>query len=247
MNQSRFSPVDQSSSIPLYLQIVSQIDDQIRRGRLAAGMLLPPEVELCHDFGVARATLRKAFESLQKKGLISRERGRYGGTRIQDSRPISREPGGFVTVYDMIAASERKPKTRLAVAEILEVDSELSDLTRFPVGESVFHLVRYRSANDLPIAVLENWILTSKIQFNLARLQNESLEALLRDGGTSAESATFEYRPIRAGKYADFLQIEEGEPVINEVRYVTAGGEQYDCSHHISHPHHERVGGVATK
>lgn len=243
--KTAFSAVDHSSSLPLNLQIVLQVDEAIRTGRLTQGSLLTSESDLCSGFKVARSTLRRAMANLEARGTISRERGRGKGTRIEMVEPISRTPGSFATVYEMIAASSRKPVTKVLAFEKIVVNEQLAGESGLPVGMCVIHILRQRSADHQPIAVLENWIDAEYIRFDPERLKSESLEALLQTSGVWARRAYFEFRPTLAGHSADFFGIDACTPVINEVRRVFDDRQQYEFSHHYSHPQNQRVNGFA--
>lgn len=65
----------QKSSL-VYLQLRSMIEEH----RFSNREKLPSEPVLCREFGVSRATVRKALEQLEKEGLITRVRG--SGTYI---------------------------------------------------------------------------------------------------------------------------------------------------------------------
>ena len=238
-----FSPVDRSSSIPLNTQIVFQIDEAVRLGRVQRGDLLPSEEELCAGFAVARSTLRRALAQMESTGAVTRERGRGKGTRVETVAPIPRTPGTFDTVYEMIAASARKPITRLLAFESCIVDDAFSAVSGFATGERIVHILRHRSANDVPIAALENWILETHVPFASQRLERESMEVLLRESGVRIRYAEFEFRPALAGAHAAFFGVDATVPVINEVRRSFDAGGQYEYSFHYSHPENERVGG----
>ena len=62
-------------SLPLlkYHRIYLVLRKQLGEGRFAAG--LPGELALIAQFGVARATIRRAMERFSGNGLISREQG----------------------------------------------------------------------------------------------------------------------------------------------------------------------------
>ena len=244
--EDAFTPVDHSSSIPLYLQITTQVDGAMRRGRLPSGTLLPAEQELCAGFTVARTTLRRALASLEQQGTITRERGRGGGTRISSTAPISRDPSKFATIFEMIAATDRQPRTRLVMVEDVVVDAAFSDLSGYRIGQRVVHFVRYRSANEIPVAVLENWLAAEVVTFDRRRVENESMDALLSEAGIHAHHAEFELKPTSAGTNSEFLEIDPATPVINEIRYLYDERMQYDYSNHMSHPRHERFRGVIT-
>lgn len=242
-----FEPVDHDSSIPLYLQIVFQVDGALRTGKLSRDAKLPSEHELCDGFQVARSTLRRAMAKLDERGIIARERGRGKGTRIVHAAPITRTPGSFSTLFDAISATARRPLTRVLVCEELTVDDELSDRSELPVGASITHILRHRSANDEPIAVLENWILTEYVGFDPVRLETESMEALLRECGVRIHHAEFEFQAVHAtGSTADFFRLAEGTPVIQEIRRSFNSRHQYEYSSHHNHPLNDRLRGVAS-
>lgn len=245
--EEAFQPVDHSSSIPLYLQIVFQVDAALRTGKLARDAMLPSENELCAGFEVARSTLRRALGKLEERGIIARERGRGKGTRIVRAAPISRTPGSFATLFDAISASARRPVTKVLAFEEITVDAELSERSELPRGASVMHILRHRSANDEPIAVLENWILSEYVGFDPVRLETESLEALLRECGVRIHHAEFEFVAVLAeGATAEFFELPEGTPVVEEVRRAFNSRHQYEYSSHHNHPENDRIRGIAT-
>ncbi|MFN8927401.1 MAG: FadR/GntR family transcriptional regulator [Rhodospirillales bacterium] len=56
--------------------VTDQILGFIRSRQLEPGARLPPEPELCEMFGVSRAVVREAMQSLQATGTIRIEHGR---------------------------------------------------------------------------------------------------------------------------------------------------------------------------
>lgn len=59
----------------IYEEVVSQIHDLIREGRLKAGDQLPPERELAETFKVSRASVREALRALEAEGLVTSRTG----------------------------------------------------------------------------------------------------------------------------------------------------------------------------
>lgn len=55
---------------PLYEQLADAIAEQIERGELAPGQILPSEPYLMGEHGVARGTVRAAMRVLRERGLI---------------------------------------------------------------------------------------------------------------------------------------------------------------------------------
>jgi GntR family transcriptional regulator len=68
--------IDSQSPRPIYLQIILQIKDQIRRGSLKAGDELPSVRELADSLGINMHTVRNAYLRLHDQGLINLSLGR---------------------------------------------------------------------------------------------------------------------------------------------------------------------------
>lgn len=70
-------------------QVQSELTRMVEEGRFGADRRLPPERELCLQFGVSRSTLRKALDHLEARGIVSRHVGR--GTFV--GRPAAASAG----------------------------------------------------------------------------------------------------------------------------------------------------------
>lgn len=62
--------IDNSSQDPIYLQIAMQLKDDILKGRLEEGMMLPSIRGLAKDLRISVITTMKAYEVLSEEGLI---------------------------------------------------------------------------------------------------------------------------------------------------------------------------------
>jgi len=91
----------------LVVEIVSSLEDEIRRGLLAVGSKLPTEAEIMARFDVSRTVVREALSRLQASALVETRHGI--GTFVSQ-----REAGGnfkiasqdLATVADVIAVLE---------------------------------------------------------------------------------------------------------------------------------------------
>lgn len=71
-------------------EICAVITEKIKTGAWKSGDKLPTESQMVEDFGVARNTVRKALNSLESRGLITRQVGR--GTFVShDEKPAAPE------------------------------------------------------------------------------------------------------------------------------------------------------------
>jgi len=74
--------LNQGSGVPFYRQIVDQIAELIRAGRLQPGARLPSFRELAPQLLVSLITVRRAYADLEQAGLIARRQGQ--GTFVAD-------------------------------------------------------------------------------------------------------------------------------------------------------------------
>lgn len=74
--------IDKNSSVSIYQQLVNQITGKIQSKELPAGQKLPTVRELAEQTGIARGTVKHAYEELERQGIIQMTRGR--GTFVQE-------------------------------------------------------------------------------------------------------------------------------------------------------------------
>ncbi len=72
----------------LHRRVEENILGRIRDGMWRVGDRLPREQDLAAQMGVSRSTLRLAFASLERKGVLQRKK--RAGTRVISDRPTSR-------------------------------------------------------------------------------------------------------------------------------------------------------------
>ncbi len=59
-----------NSDLPLYVQLYTQISEQILKGTLASGTKLPPIRTIANDFKISVIPVKMAWEELDKNGFI---------------------------------------------------------------------------------------------------------------------------------------------------------------------------------
>jgi len=120
-----------------YREIAGRLRRHIAAGDLVGGDRLPGEVELAHDFGVSRTTVREALRLLDAQDLIITKKGASGGSfvriprvsRITDFLSSSIElltGADHVTLDDWLEAREviEVPAARLAAKRRTQRDVE---------------------------------------------------------------------------------------------------------------------------
>jgi GntR family transcriptional regulator len=88
--------VASGAELPIYRQLMRQITDAIAGGRLRAGDKLSSQRELAEQLVISPLTVKKAYDELEREGLIRSERGR----------------GTFVTA-GAVPANSREQRERL--------------------------------------------------------------------------------------------------------------------------------------
>jgi GntR family transcriptional regulator len=68
--------IDDKDNRPIYLQVITQIKEQIGRGTLNPGDELPSVRELADSLGVNMHTIRSAYLKLRDQGIIDLRLGR---------------------------------------------------------------------------------------------------------------------------------------------------------------------------
>ena len=63
--------VTQASALPIYEQILNQIRDQVIAGNLKEGEVLPSIRVLARELQVSVITTKRAYEELEKEGVIT--------------------------------------------------------------------------------------------------------------------------------------------------------------------------------
>ncbi len=74
--------IEPSSTVPIYLQIISSIKHQVATGRLKPGEQLPTVRMLATDLRINPNTVARAYDILDTEGVITTQRGR--GTYVRE-------------------------------------------------------------------------------------------------------------------------------------------------------------------
>jgi GntR family transcriptional regulator len=77
--------INPSDELPIYRQIMRQIIDAVAGGRIAPGEQLPSHRDLAEQLVIAPLTVKKAYDELERQGLIAAQRGR--GTFVCERLP----------------------------------------------------------------------------------------------------------------------------------------------------------------
>lgn len=78
----------QNSNIPIYQQIAEQFQEEILSGKLKQGTFLPSIRGLAKDLRISVITTMKAYEELERQGLVTAMQGKGYYVNAQDSEML---------------------------------------------------------------------------------------------------------------------------------------------------------------
>lgn len=94
--------IDPSLDVPLYRQLVDRIQTAIKTGKLTAGEKLPTVQEMSENLSIARGTIKRAYDELERKGLLEKVQGRGTFVCYQPSNSGSRKEQAMAAIDEML-------------------------------------------------------------------------------------------------------------------------------------------------
>lgn len=110
----------QNSGIPIYQQIAKQFQEDILSEKIKAGEYLPSIRGLAKDLRISVITTMKAYEELEKQGLVSAVQGKGYYVNEQDSEML-REQHMRKMEEHLINAISAARVARIADSELIEI------------------------------------------------------------------------------------------------------------------------------
>jgi DNA-binding GntR family transcriptional regulator len=196
--------------LSLSQRVSSNLLDAILRGELIPGDRLV-EDKLARQFGVSKTTLREAFQGLEHQGLLTRQdhRGTFvtklSQQDIQDAYAVRLrlEPFAASLAHQRMNAEHFTDLTRLL--EQVRVAGENGDYPGVFKHDTQFHRMIWHMSGNAALEKALELICLPLWAFELIRLhtsptydyktmveEHENLLVILREGGASRVSRTFE-------------------------------------------------------
>jgi GntR family transcriptional regulator len=178
--------LERNSPVPLYYQLAQYIEHAINAGELAPGDRIENELSLTSRLGLSRPTARQAIQELVNKGLLVRKRG--VGTQVVRSQ--FRRDEKLSSLNEDLAKAGKTPSTVLLDYQVGELDDDIADVVdSADVLDSDFiQIRRLRLANDVPLAILTNYI-PARYEITADDLRQRGLYACLNALGVHLKIA----------------------------------------------------------
>lgn len=88
--------------VPIYRQLVDAIHSAVKRGELTAGQQLPTVQELTEELQIARGTAKRAYDELERIGVVEKVQGRGTFVCYQPSNSGSRKEQAMAAINGML-------------------------------------------------------------------------------------------------------------------------------------------------
>ncbi|ASA57475.1 GntR family transcriptional regulator [Vibrio gazogenes] len=146
--------IEQQDKSPLYLKIAESVKHAMQQHILKGGDFIPTEREFGELLGVSRITVRKAFDLLDKDGVIVRSRGL--GTMISETVEYS---GKTATSFSQqVVLTGKKPDTLWIKKDTVSCSADIAKTLDIKQGEQVFLLKRVRYIDEQAVSIEESYV-----------------------------------------------------------------------------------------
>ena len=232
--------VSPTAGVSLHRQLYLVLHDEIGRGALTTGDVLPTEQSLCDQFGVSRITVRRALADLVEAGLIERRHGI--GSFVTNRPPTGRDAEGnsYLDELRKVQFETEVDVVELAVGALPRRVAE-----RLPWGDRGLHVLRVRRERRTgePLMITEAWLPVELADVVTEQaLAQTPLYGLLSEHGTVLERLDHELTAEIAGpRTAGLLGTGIGVPLIRIDRVAFAAAAPHHYLSILLSPNRSRV------
>lgn len=216
--------LDAGSPVPLYQQLLVQLQSRIDSGEFGPGAVLPGEFDLSRDYGVSRITAKRALDELAEAGLVKRERGR--GTRVLERAGTAAVRTSIDGWLQNISLMQATTEVRLLAFDYLAAGPDIADALELAAGDRVQRSVRMRTLDGVPMSYLVCFIPADIGRcFDGEALASNAMLSLLEKAGHPVASARQTVSAtLAAPDTAQALEVNAGAPLL-EVRRIARSAE----------------------
>jgi GntR family histidine utilization transcriptional repressor len=206
-----------------YAAVKNEILRRIRNRVWAPGALVPGEIELAENFGVARGTVNRAMRELTEQGYL--ERKRKGGTRVRPS-PLRAARFEIPIVRAEIEGAGAAYGYRLLNKAVVPASAALKKAFGSLQDCRLLHLQCLHLADGKPFQLEERWI-------NLKALPQAEAADFAELGPNEWLVQTVPYTEVEiafeaqaaSALAAEQLRVKPGEPLFTTLRTTWFKGD----------------------
>lgn len=210
--------IDKNLVTPLYIQIADELKKEILSGKYGEHGCLETHAQMVERFDVSLITIRKAFEILQKDGLVEIQRGK--GTFVKRSTlvdPLKKLTG----ISDMMSSMNIGNEVEVPVFELQDIPEWMDEETRQAMGEKTLFIRRIVGLNGTPAANTDMYLPGKYYSdFSKEEVEKKTVYRIYQD--TVGIELGHGRQIIRAAGASEMiaqnLKIKEGAPVLEITR-----------------------------
>lgn len=162
------------NGIPLYIQLKEKLLKQIKEN-YKVGDIIPAELKIEEEYEVSRITVRKAIEELVKENILFKKQGK--GTFVKEVK-ILYDANAIGSLTQRLAKKSDILSTKSLEFEIIEDEHYVKDLLKC---EKLLCIKRTRYLNNIPFALMLNYLDCSRVPNIEENFKIESLYTFLKD------------------------------------------------------------------
>jgi len=98
--------IDPNLSVPIYQQLTDIIKTAVKKGQLEAGQKLPTVQEMSELLSVARGTIKRAYDELERDGVVEKAQGSGTFVRYQPADSGSRKEKAMAAIDALLKQLE---------------------------------------------------------------------------------------------------------------------------------------------
>ncbi len=197
------------------MRISEDIRNKIKNGDIPYGSRLPAERQMAGKYGVDRKTLRKAIAVLSEEGILNCMQGK--GTYIAKPQ-IPYQIEMLDDLEQMILRNGMEPSTRVLYTESRKAGRKYAELLEVDEETEIFRMLRLRSGNKEPIALMDTYVVSSLVpDIEALDFEMHSLYGVLKQNGIEVRKIDekFTFAEV-SNPEAAVLKIEE-----NGIAFIT--------------------------
>lgn len=195
-NRTAQTVLSRSSSEPLYRQLASHIENEIRSGRLRSGDRLESEGLLTQRFQVSRITLRQAVAELVRKQMLVRKQGKGTFVTAPAVRHDLRRSHGLL---GSLFSQAQGASARLLRYELLVPPADTAASLGLGPDRPALRLDRLYLIDGRPVALAQVWLAPEVGTLARATAKLMSTEDMMRQVGIVIASSEVTMRAEVAG------------------------------------------------
>ena len=205
--------IRKNSPIPIYYQLIEQIQEKIEKGLLKPGDAIPSEREYSEKYQISRMTVRQALTHLVNNGYLHRLQGK--GTFVAEQK-IQQPLQGLTSFTEDMTARGMKPDSQIIQFEMIPSTAQIAKHLSINEYAPVYEIKRVRLADEVPMALETTYISANLVKGLTEEIVNHSLYAYMEnklnleiDYGSQMIEAS-----IADKLEAQYLNIQAGAPIL---------------------------------